>query len=66
VSTTETSDTHFFHSFSVVLGILIAFTIVLFVFAHMMGKDYQYAHQLEDPLVKNAAHQSTSQQPAIP
>jgi hypothetical protein len=58
VSTLESSDTHFFHSFSIVLGILIAFTILLFGFARVLGKN-QNAEQLEDPLVKQAAEQHT-------
>ena len=58
MSTTESSDTHFIHSFSVVLGILIVFTIVLFAFARSLGKN-QNAEQLEDPLVKKATAQNT-------
>jgi hypothetical protein len=58
VSTPESSDTHFFHSFSIVLGILVAFTILLFGFARVLGKN-QNAEQLEDPLVKQAAEQHT-------
>jgi hypothetical protein len=58
VSTPESSDTHFFHSFSIVLGLLIAFTILLFGFARVLGKE-QNAEQLDDPLVKNAAPQNT-------
>jgi hypothetical protein len=53
VSTPETSDTQFFHSFSIVLGALVVFTILLFVFARVLGKE-QNADQLDDPLVKNA------------
>ena len=59
MATSESSDTHFFHSFSIVLGILIAFTIVLFGFARVLGKE-QNADQLEDPLVKRAAQQNTT------
>jgi hypothetical protein len=58
VSTPETSDTQFFHSFSIVLGILVAFTILLFGFARVLGKN-QNAEQLEDPLIKKAAEQHT-------
>jgi hypothetical protein len=61
-STSQTSDTHFFHSFSIVLGLLFAFTIVLFIFARIMGSDYQKTEQLEDPLVKNAALSSPAPQ----
>lgn len=58
MSTPESSDTHFFHSFSIVLGILVVFTILLFAFARALGKA-QNTEQREDPLVKNAAHQNT-------
>jgi cytochrome c5 len=59
VSTPDSSDTHFFNSFSVVLGILIAFTIVLFAFARVIGRDYQTAEQFEDPLIQTATQQNT-------
>jgi hypothetical protein len=58
VSTSETSDSHFIHSFSIVLGILIVFTILLFAFARVLGKD-QNIEQLQDPLVMQAAQQNT-------
>jgi hypothetical protein len=58
VSTPETSDTHFFRAFSIVLGILFAVTILLLGFARVLGKN-QNADQAEDPLVKNAAAQHT-------
>jgi hypothetical protein len=59
VSNTQSSDRQFVHSFSVVLGILIVFTILLFAFARSLGKD-QNAEQLEDPLVKKATAQNTT------
>jgi cytochrome c5 len=60
VSTPESSsDTHFFNSFSVVLGILITFSILLFAFARVLGRDYQRAWQFDDPLLKNAAKENT-------
>jgi len=52
VSQPESSDTHFFNSFSVVLGILIAFTICLFAFARGLGRD--------DPLLKQQVAQNTA------
>jgi hypothetical protein len=64
VSTPQTSDTQFFHSFGIVLGLLIAFTIVLFFFARVLGADYQRAEQRQDPLVKNAGQPYTTQQNA--
>jgi hypothetical protein len=41
-----------------VLGILMIFTILLFAFARVLGRD-QNAEQREDPLVKKAAQQNT-------
>jgi cytochrome c5 len=60
VSKPESSDTHFFNSFSVVLGLLIAFTIVLFAFARVIGRDYQSAEVQEDPLLVKAIDQNTA------
>ena len=59
MSAPDSSDTHFVNSFSVVLGILVAVAILLFAFARVMGRDYQNAEQLEDPLIKKAAEQNT-------
>jgi cytochrome c5 len=50
VSNTESSDTHFFNSFSVVLGILILFAIILFGVARSIGADTQGQQVLEDKL----------------
>ena len=50
MSQSESSDTQFFNSFSMVLGILIAFAIVLFAVARTMGADTQGADVLMDPL----------------
>jgi cytochrome c5 len=50
VSNTESSDTHFFNSFSLVLGILILFAIVLFGVARSIGADTQGRAVLLDPL----------------
>jgi hypothetical protein len=58
VSTPVSSDTHFFHSFSIVLGSLIVFTILLFVFARVLGRE-QNVEQLDDPLIKQVAQQNT-------
>src|ERR1700733_11841840 len=41
VSQNDSSDTQFFNSFSMVLGLLIAFAIVLFAFARSIGTDVQ-------------------------
>ena len=50
MANTESSDTHFFNSFSLVLGILIAFAIVLFAVARSIGADNQGEHVLMDPM----------------
>jgi cytochrome c5 len=50
VSQSESSDTQFFNSFSMVLGILIAFAIVLFAVARSIGADTQGAYVLLDPI----------------
>jgi cytochrome c5 len=60
VSKPESSDTHFFNSFSVVLGILIAFTICLFAFARGLGRDYQLRDVRDDPLLKQQIDQNTA------
>jgi cytochrome c5 len=50
VSNTESSDTHFFNSFSLVLGILIAVAIILFAVARQIGANTQGREILSDPL----------------
>ncbi len=50
MSKSESSDTQFFNSFSMVLGLLVAFAIVLFAVARTMGADSQGADVLMDPL----------------
>jgi cytochrome c5 len=50
VSKSESSDTQFFNSFSMVLGILIAVAIILFAMARSMGADTQGAAVLLEPL----------------
>jgi len=50
VSQSESSDTQFFNSFSMVLGILIAFAIVLFAVARSIGADTQGEYVLLDPI----------------
>jgi cytochrome c5 len=50
VSNTESSDTHFFNSFSMVLGVLILFAVVLFGVARSIGADTQGEGVLLDPL----------------
>ncbi len=50
MSKSESSDTQFFNSFSLVLGILIFFAILLFAFARSIGADTQGRDVLLDPL----------------
>ncbi len=50
VAKTESSDTHFFNSFSLVLGILILFAIILFGVARSIGEDTQEKEVLLDPM----------------
>jgi len=50
VSKSESSDTQFFNSFSLVLGVLIFLAIVLFAVARIVGKDTQGENVLLDPL----------------
>jgi cytochrome c5 len=58
VSNIESSDTHFFNSFSVVLGILILFAIILFGVARSIGADTQGQGVLLDPLHLNEVQQN--------
>jgi cytochrome c5 len=46
----ESSDTHFFNSFSLVLGILIVVAIVLFAMARSIGAENQLENGLSEPL----------------
>ena len=50
MSANESSDTHFFNSFSLVLGVLILFAIILFGVARSIGADNQGQHVLLEPL----------------
>jgi cytochrome c5 len=50
VSKIESSDTHFFNSFSLVLGILILFAIILFGVARSIGADNQGEAVLLEPM----------------
>ncbi len=50
MSDTKSSDTQFFNSFSLVLGILILFAIILFGVARSIGADSQGEHVLLEPM----------------
>ena len=43
-------DTHFFNTFSIVLGLLVGFTILMFALARYVGNHTQSVHVLEDKL----------------
>jgi cytochrome c5 len=59
VSQNDSSDTQFVNSFSVVLGLLIAFAIVLFAFARSIGTDIQAGNLMEDPLSMKNVRENT-------
>lgn len=44
-------DTHFFNVFSVVLGLLAAFAVLVFALARFVGKNEQVPAVLQDPLL---------------
>jgi cytochrome c5 len=50
LSKSESSDTQFFNSFSLVIGLLAAFAIVLFAFASSVGESHQGQAVLQEPL----------------
>jgi cytochrome c5 len=58
MASTNSSDTHFFNSFSLVLGILIAFAIFLFFIARLIGLGSQEEHVLLEPLRLKAVQQN--------
>ncbi|MEO8307633.1 MAG: c-type cytochrome [Pseudomonadota bacterium] len=48
------NDTHFFNVFSVVLGILVTFAILMFALARYVGKHEQMAQILEEPMLQDS------------
>ena len=50
-------DSHFFNVFSVVLGLLVAFAIGVFAFAHYIGEHEQVAHVLTDPSMQQSVEE---------
>jgi cytochrome c5 len=50
-------DSHFFNVFSVVLGLLVAFAIGVFAFAHYIGEHEQVAHVLTDPRMQQSVEE---------
>jgi cytochrome c5 len=53
-------DTHFFNVFSVVLGLLMAFAILVFAFARYVGAKEQMPQMLEDPMMVKTVAQRTA------
>lgn len=47
-------DTHFFNVFSVVLGLLVAFAVLVFALARYVGKHEQNAAVLNEPLLEQS------------
>jgi cytochrome c5 len=45
------NDTHFFNVFSVVIGLLVAFTILMFALARYVGEHEQHAQVLKEPML---------------
>jgi len=56
VANQQNSDTHFFNSFSLVLGILVAIAILLFALARSVGGDAQAHTVAIDPLLVKKVH----------
>jgi cytochrome c5 len=52
-------DTHFFNTFSVVLGLLVAFALLVFAFARHVGATTQVPQVLKDPLLVRAVDERT-------
>lgn len=53
-------DSHFFNVFSVVLGLLVAFAIGVFAFAHYIGQREQATHVLTDPMLQQSVVERVS------
>jgi cytochrome c5 len=58
VSKSESSDSQFFNSFSLVLGLLVAFAIVLFAYARSVGADTQVKNAQTEPLRLQEVHKN--------
>jgi cytochrome c5 len=53
-------DTHFFNVFSVVLGLLVAFAILMFALARYVGKHEQNAQVRKDPMLQASIEERLS------
>jgi len=60
VANPESSDRHFFNAFSLVLGFLIVFAIILFAFARLIGVDSQSQYVQLDPMRLKEIDQNTA------
>jgi cytochrome c5 len=58
VPNTKASDRHFFNSFSLILGFLIVFAILLFAVARTIGRDTQDQEVLLDPMRLKSVQQN--------
>jgi cytochrome c5 len=56
LSQSNSSDTQFFNSFSLILGVLVFFAIVLFAFARSVGADTQLKNVETEPMHLKAVH----------
>jgi len=54
-------DSQFFNVFSVVLGLLVVFAIIIFAFARHVGKTNQNPAVLEDPMHQQSVEERTAQ-----
>lgn len=52
-------DTHFFNIFSVVLGLLVVFALLIFAFARHVGYKHQFTAMQTDPMVVQAIGERT-------
>jgi cytochrome c5 len=53
-------DSHFFNMFSLVLGILVGISVLLFAFAKYVGNETQAQHVKVDPLTRKAVEERTA------
>ena len=54
------NDTHFFNVFSVVLGLLVTFAILMFALARYVGKHHQYAQLQQDSMMEQSIEARTA------
>jgi cytochrome c5 len=54
------NDTHFFNVFSVVLGLLVTFAILMFALARYVGKHQQNVQVLNEPMLQSSVQDRTA------